>query len=185
MVETRRPDRPRAYSDEGVDADDRLFGARALRGDEFPGGDGSLATEFGRGAVNDPQGSPPDDAGFAAPYSRHSSGYGAFGHQGRPDDPRPWQGGRDDPKPLGTYRGRGPKNYHRSDERIREEVCERLTDDEFLDASNVEVEVKGGEVTLSGTVETRGLRHRAEDIADMVQGVAHLQNNLRVDRSRA
>jgi hypothetical protein len=29
----------------------------------------------------------------------------------------------------GRHRGRGPKGYTRSDDRIREEVCDRLTDD--------------------------------------------------------
>jgi osmotically-inducible protein OsmY len=45
----------------------------------------------------------------------------------------------------------------------------------------MEVEVKGREVTLSGTVVTRNLRRRAEDIVEMVSGVTHVQNNLRVD----
>jgi osmotically-inducible protein OsmY len=35
-------------------------------------------------------------------------------------------------------------------------------------------------VTLNGTVSSRGLKRRAEDLAEMASGVAHVQNNLRV-----
>jgi hypothetical protein len=35
-------------------------------------------------------------------------------------------------------------------------------------------------VTLSGTVRDRNEKRRAEDIAESVQGVSHVQNNLRV-----
>lgn len=77
------------------------------------------------------------------------------------------------------YRGRGPKGYRRSDDRIREDVNDRLSDDPYLDASEVDVAVNGGEVTLSGTVDSRHARRRAEDIAESVSGVSHVQNNLR------
>jgi BON domain len=78
------------------------------------------------------------------------------------------------------YRGRGPKGYTRSDDRIREDVNDRLTDDWSLDASDIEVSVSGGEVTLSGTVNSRMDKRRAEDIAESVSGVRNVQNNLRV-----
>ena len=81
---------------------------------------------------------------------------------------------------TGKFRGRGPKNYRRSDERIREEINDRMTENEWLDASDVEVVVLGGEVTLSGTVDSRYAKRLAEDIADSVSGVGNVQNNLRV-----
>lgn len=77
------------------------------------------------------------------------------------------------------HRGRGPKNYARSDERIREDVNDRLTEDVWLDASEIDVSVAEGEVSLIGTVEDRRAKRRAEDIADGVSGVKHVQNNLR------
>jgi len=80
------------------------------------------------------------------------------------------------------HRGRGPKGYTRSDERIREDVSDRLTDDPYVDASEIEVNVSGSEVTLTGTVDSREARRRAEDIAESVGGVTHVQNNLRVPR---
>lgn len=82
--------------------------------------------------------------------------------------------------PQARYRGVGPRNYRRSDERILEDINERLTDDHHINASDIGVKVEGGEVTLSGTVEDRAARRRAEDIAESVSGVGHVQNDLRV-----
>jgi osmotically-inducible protein OsmY len=83
-------------------------------------------------------------------------------------------------------RGRGPRNYTRSGDRIREDVNDRLTDDWRVDASEIEVIVSGTEVTLSGSVASRDQRRRAEDIAESVSGVTHVQNNLRVkDRDQS
>jgi osmotically-inducible protein OsmY len=81
---------------------------------------------------------------------------------------------------MDRFRGHGPKNYARSEERIREDVCDRLTVDASVDASDIEVKVAGNEVTLSGTVPNRMQRRRAEDCAEDVSGVKHVQNNLRV-----
>jgi BON domain len=81
---------------------------------------------------------------------------------------------------MDKYRGRGPKNYARSEDRIREDVCDRLTDDGGIDASDIEVSVSGTEVTLGGTVPSRHQRRRAEICAERVSGVSHVQNNMRV-----
>jgi hypothetical protein len=78
--------------------------------------------------------------------------------------------------------GRGPKGYKRSDDRIREEICDRMTDDPVLDASEIEVEVTEGEVTLSGSVASRDQKRRAEDIAEAIGGVKDVTNQLRVAR---
>lgn len=81
---------------------------------------------------------------------------------------------------AGSFRGKGPKGYVRSDERIKEDVSDRLSDDDTLDASNITVEVSGGEVTLSGYVDSRQAKHTAEECAEQCAGVTHVQNNLRV-----
>ena len=78
------------------------------------------------------------------------------------------------------HRGRGPKNYRRSDERIKEDVNDRLSDDYYVDASDIEVAVSNTEVTLTGTVNSRADKRRAEDIADSVSGVTNVENRLRV-----
>jgi len=85
----------------------------------------------------------------------------------------------------GPYTGVGPKDYHRSDERIYEDVCERLTFHGQIDAHNVRVQVKDGEVTLDGTVRDRRTKRMAEDVADQVTGVKDVHNQLHIEqRSR-
>lgn len=81
---------------------------------------------------------------------------------------------------MDQFRGKGPKGYKRTDERILEDVNDHLTDAPSLDASDIEVSVSGGEVTLAGFVSSRQDKRHAEDIADDVFGVSHVQNNLRV-----
>jgi len=80
----------------------------------------------------------------------------------------------------GPYRGVGPKNYTRADARISEDICDRLTEDPHIDARDIEVRVKDGEISLAGTVDSRRTRRRAEDLAEQVLGVTHVQNDLRV-----
>lgn len=82
---------------------------------------------------------------------------------------------------AGSYRGRGPKGYRRSDERIREDVCDQLTDDPWLDASNIEVEVRETEVMLKGAVGNREDKRRAEFLCEAVSGVKNVQNQLRIE----
>ncbi|ARU16030.1 BON domain-containing protein [Croceicoccus marinus] len=81
------------------------------------------------------------------------------------------------------HRGNGPQGYRRSDERILEDVCDRLTEDRYVDGREITVTVEDGEVTLSGTVPQKGAKRRAEDCADHVSGVSHVQNNLRVRKN--
>jgi hypothetical protein len=85
-------------------------------------------------------------------------------------------------EPQGPYAGRGPKDYQRSDDRVREEICDCMTDDPMLDASEVTVVVNNGEVILSGTVTSRDQKRRAEDVADRISGVKDVTNQLRVSR---
>lgn len=82
-----------------------------------------------------------------------------------------------------SHRGRGPKGYTRSDERIREDINDRLSDDAFLDATEIEVTVSEGDVTLTGTVENRIDKRRAEDLAEDISGVKNVQNQLRVKQT--
>lgn len=83
-----------------------------------------------------------------------------------------------------THSGKGPKNYARSDERIREDVCECLTYHPNVDASEIDVVVKDGEVTLTGTVTDRQSKRVAEDITEGVRGVRDVHNQLRVVRQQ-
>jgi hypothetical protein len=80
--------------------------------------------------------------------------------------------------------GKGPKGYHRSDDRIREDVCDRLMTG-WMDAEHVDVQVKTGEVTLTGTVASRQEKRAIEDLAEEVLGVKEVHNQLRVDRDQS
>jgi hypothetical protein len=80
----------------------------------------------------------------------------------------------------GGHTGRGPKGYTRSDERIREDVCERLSWNDEVDATDIIVRVQDGEVTLEGSVETRHMKRLAEDLAEEVPGVQDIHNTVRV-----
>ena len=84
----------------------------------------------------------------------------------------------------GRYSGRGPKGWQRSDERIREDVSERLADHPHIDASEIEVTVNNGEITLTGTVEDRQAKRLAEDIAESVSGVREVHNQIRVQQGQ-
>lgn len=80
----------------------------------------------------------------------------------------------------GVHRGKGPRGYQRSDERIREDVHDVLLEDRYIDATDVEVEVRNGEVILSGLVDDRNIKRKVEDvIEDQVSGIRHLENRLR------
>lgn len=85
---------------------------------------------------------------------------------------------------MGQHRGKGPKGYKRSDERIKEDINDRLSDDAHLDASGIEVNVNNGEVSLSGTVSDRNSKRRAEDIVDAISGVQNVENKLRLKQEQ-
>jgi hypothetical protein len=93
--------------------------------------------------------------------------------------PLAWLGDRLRGRP--ERRPRGPKGYTRSDERIHDEVCERIARS-GVDADAVEVKVEKGEVTLAGTVARRDEKWWLEALADDVFGVDEVHNRLRVAR---
>ncbi|MET0384322.1 MAG: BON domain-containing protein [Polyangiales bacterium] len=80
---------------------------------------------------------------------------------------------------------RGPKGYKRSDERIREDVSDKLAQQYKLDPSEIEVAVANGDVTLTGTVQSRHEKFLAEELTDDVSGVNEVHNHLRVRREQS
>ncbi|MCY1272789.1 BON domain protein [compost metagenome] len=76
----------------------------------------------------------------------------------------------------------GPRGYQRSDERIRDQICERLTYARGVDVSDVSVDVSNGVVSLTGTVCERGQKYYIEDLADGTYGVKEVNNDIRVRR---
>ena len=94
-----------------------------------------------------------------------------------------WTGGgesgprEDEPHAHGRTQSR---HYQRSDDRIREDVYDRLNDHANVDSSDIRVSVSAGEVMLERTVHTRREKRMAEDIAESVSGVRDVQNRLRL-----
>ncbi len=108
--------------------------------------------------------------------------YGSQGYQGWGQEQHGAQQTYGQPG-QGGHRGKGPAGYTRSDDRIRETVCEALLDDDHVDATNIDVSVKNGEVTLSGTVDDRQQKRRAEDCVERLSGVQDVINQLRIKTS--
>ncbi|MBD0375328.1 MAG: BON domain-containing protein [Flavisolibacter sp.] len=104
------------------------------------------------------------------------------------DEVSSWFGDRNDDdrrresdyRTRGEHHGKGPRGYKRSDERIMDDVCQRLYDDDYIDASDIEVKVEGADVILSGTVHNREEKRRAEDLAERISGVRNVENRLHV-----
>jgi len=130
-------------------------------------------------------GRPSGEGNFSGYEEGGTHGYGQHLHS-TGHAPGPWsdsgrtEAGRDG-RP-GSYRGRGPKGYTRSDERLREDICERLSEDDRVDASDVSVTCTNGVVTLEGTVPERAMKHRIEDLVDACHGVKDIQNHIAVTR---
>lgn len=105
---------------------------------------------------------------------------GSSGARTRDDRATDFEVTREELRGEGPYRGKGPKNYRRRDERILEDINDLMCDNAYLDASEIDVSVLDGNVILSGTVGTRESKRLAEDIAEAVSGVQNVENSLRV-----
>jgi Predicted periplasmic or secreted lipoprotein len=110
------------------------------------------------------------DANRDSRYSTSHGSHHAFAYANHPYQPGQTQSG-----------GRAPKGYSRSDERIREDICERLMSHPYADASEVTISVKEGLVTLEGKVVDRPIKYEIENVAESCLGVKDVENRIRVD----
>jgi osmotically-inducible protein OsmY len=159
------------------------YARREPRGDDY-----APITRGGSYAYARPHGGPDhwgEERGYRVAYGDHHPD-----HAGHYEDERDrrgfWERASDRVASWlgeGDHRGRGPTGYKRTDAKISEDAHDRLTDDPWLDASGIAIQVEGGEVTLSGTVAEREGKHRAERLVEDLAGVTHVQNNLRVRRN--
>ena len=79
---------------------------------------------------------------------------------------------------YGEHTGKGPKGYSRPDERIRDDICEILTQHGDIDASEIEVKVVAGVVTLSGSVDSKITKALSEEAIERLSGVKEIHNEL-------
>lgn len=163
----------RSYAAEpgwGPDYGNEARGNRAYEGQGgFPGSYGAQHGGYAReggGYRHGGQGQYGQGFGEAGrTYGEHGSGQSRTGY-GSEDRQR--------------RQARGPKGYQRSDERLKEDICERLMAADHIDAAEVTVEVKSGKVTLEGSVPQRRMKHAIEDLVDDCIGVQDIDNKLRV-----
>ena len=150
------------------------YGRGAGRSDYYGRG-GSSGSEYGR-----------DDRRFT---TTGSGAYGEAGGYGTPDrdsgrrtagdfEPTSWSYTEIWMIP-GPHTGRGPNGYQRADDRIKDDICERLTRHGQIDARDIDITVANGDVTLRGLVESRAAKRQAEDVAESVSGVREVRNELR------
>jgi osmotically-inducible protein OsmY len=80
-----------------------------------------------------------------------------------------------------NHRGKGPRNYRRSDERILDDIIERIVS-RRIDASDVDIRIDKGEVVLTGRIDDKRSRRALEDLVDEVPGVCQVENRIRLGR---
>jgi osmotically-inducible protein OsmY len=66
------------------------------------------------------------------------------------------------------------------DDQLKEQVIQALTDDMHVDATDIQVEVDYGKVTLTGVVSQRSMMKAAEECVRNIPGVTDLINDLKI-----
>jgi hypothetical protein len=116
------------------------------------------------------------ERGWQRAEPRRSEGYGAGSYGPENDDLVAYRADSQ----AASFRGRGPKGYRRSDDRLKEMICEDLMEDPDIDASEISIEVADQVVTLTGTVEDRSTKYEIEELIESLGGVKDINNQLRV-----
>lgn len=153
---------------------------------DAPDADESWTAKEGRDQVQREDEPAYGGAGGAGYFGSSDSGGQSFNSAQRlyPGDPgyrahptRPVE-----PRHMHAAHANSPKDYLRTDARIRDDVCERLAMQRSVDVSEVEVDVSDGVVCLSGTVEDRYEKRVIEDMAEAVYGVVDVDNRVCVQQ---
>lgn len=106
------------------------------------------------------------------------------GERGREEWPPMWERSREQSEERwmrGPHAGRGPRGYRRPDDRIYEDVCDRLMRNGEIDARDIEVDVHDAVVTLRGSVNNRQSKYAAEEVSESVFGVKDIRNEIRIE----
>jgi hypothetical protein len=186
---------PSEITNEGGPASEasERFDTRAGRGRNSPnprsGGTGGEAgySTLGGGVYPDEGSS--DDAPRHGDWQRHSSGgtSGARGQEGMGHPGEQTWGEDQFRAERRQERGESPggRRQHvrrRPDDSLAREIHEVLTNDPELDATEIEVQVEGGAVTLSGTVDSSDAKLLAEELTESFPGVREVHNRLVIER---
>lgn len=85
------------------------------------------------------------------------------------------------PEPFSTHgRSASVPGEERPDERIREDVCDRLTQLGPVDCTEIDVDVLDGVVTLRGAIRSNEAKAKAVSVVESVVGVRSITNDLRI-----
>jgi BON domain len=183
-------DSPREITSEGgpgVDASERFMprsGQEQVdnRGNRGTGGEGGYST-LGGGVY--PDEGTEDNAPSYGDWQRHSTGTdsGARGQEGLGNPGEDTWGEAQFRAERREEQGRrqtnsGPRSRRRPDEALAQEIREILTSDPELEATDIEVEVEGGAVTIRGVVIDSDARLLAEELVESLPGVREIHNRL-------
>jgi osmotically-inducible protein OsmY len=140
------------------------------------------------GGVHPEEGSP-DDAPKYGDWQRHSSGTdsGARGQEGLIYSGEETWGEEQFKTERREEQGERPRGgsrpvRRRPDESLAREIHEVLTNDPELDATEIEVQVEGGAVTLLGKVVSSDAKLLAEELTESFPGVREVHNRLMIER---
>jgi hypothetical protein len=152
----------------------QAFGRSPEGGFSGQRGEQGRYSQYGRG----PEGFDRESRGYGSEFGQGTQNFGGgstYGETQRYGESFGTVG-----RNRGRFTGRGPKGYIRSDDRIREDVSDRLEQHGEIDATEIEIRVSNGEVTLEGTVEDRRTKRMAEDVVENCPGVKQVHNRIRV-----
>lgn len=129
----------------------------------------------------------PDESGFGG-QGRFRGQQESGGWRGQGQG---YQGGPGSRNTEGDYDSAGSgqplaneQSGPRSDTDLLEAVTERLLWDGDVDASNIQVSVNRGEVTLEGMVENLTQQRLAEETLGALGGITRIHNKLRIPKNR-
>jgi osmotically-inducible protein OsmY len=178
-------------ADEAVDPE--VDSPSEITSEGGPANDASYAINRGEGystlggGVYPDEGAP-EDAPRQQEWARHGTGgtSGARGREGMAQSERgTWgedQARRERREEQRGAGGGGQRPRRKTDDSLAREIHEILTTDPELDATDIEVVVEGGAVTLSGEVEHPDAKLLAEELTESIAGVRLVHNRLVVRR---
>lgn len=183
----------RGYSRSGGRFGGRSYGGYGTTGDYGYGASGHYGqSQFGGGAGESPGETAQRRHLSPEEYWQRYFAQGSYEGRTRGDDtgdrfvpPDAPQGDEDRAHRMGG-RSRhpiAPRDLHRSDAELYEDICEALLARDDVDSSDVTVAVREGEVTLEGSVPERSMRYLIEDVAAGHPVVRDVANRIRVRKA--
>jgi hypothetical protein len=183
----------RGYSRSGGRFGGRSYGGYGTTGDYGYGASGHYGqSQFGGGAEDRPSETGPWRHLSPEEYWRRYFSQGSYEGRTRGDDTGdrfvPPDADPGDESRAHRMAGRSrhpiaPRDPHRSDAELYEDLCETLLARDDLDTSDVTVAVREGEVALEGSVPERSMRYLIEDMVAGHPAVRDVDNRIRVRKA--